>query len=131
MGVVAALYFAAARCRSAPIRHKALSLLKICNRREGFWDSRIAASIAEGVINIEEANLMASQQLHHSPTGAEGLRGQQSYSQIPEHLRVRTVDVQFGPDSSGKAAYSLMNSMEAYMQRNSGGSEGFGELMRW
>jgi hypothetical protein len=58
-GCVLPLYFVAARCRHSATRHKALHLLQTCKRREGLWDSDLAADIAERVISIEESNARA------------------------------------------------------------------------
>ena len=58
-GCVLPLYFVAARCRHGPTRHRALHLLQICNRREGLWDSRLSAGIAEKLIDLEETKAKA------------------------------------------------------------------------
>lgn len=57
-GVVPSLYLTAARCRDAVIRREALSLLRICDRREGLWDSNVAAEIASKIIGIEEPTML-------------------------------------------------------------------------
>lgn len=57
-GVVPSLYMTAARCRDPVIRREALQLLKACDRREGLWDSNVAAGIISKIIEIEEAPLL-------------------------------------------------------------------------
>jgi hypothetical protein len=54
-GVVPSLYMTAARCRDPAIRREALKLLRTCDRREGLWDSNVAADIAGKIIDIEES----------------------------------------------------------------------------
>ncbi|RMZ89631.1 hypothetical protein DV736_g3130, partial [Chaetothyriales sp. CBS 134916] len=124
MGVVSILWLAAARCRSPPIRYKALSLLKSCNRREGMWDSRIAAEIAEKLVAIEEAANMQQQQQPSGDGDGDDIAVQDDI------MRVKTVKVRFGPESTGAASYSFMNSIEAY-ERDQRGVQVFNELMTW
>lgn len=52
-GVVPSLYMTAARCREPKIRAAAIKLLKTCDRREGPWDSNIAAEIAEKIFKAD------------------------------------------------------------------------------
>lgn len=54
-GIVPSLFMTAARCRDPVIRRAALRLLKACDRREGPWDSNIAADIASKIIGVEES----------------------------------------------------------------------------
>ncbi|KEF56831.1 uncharacterized protein A1O9_07021 [Exophiala aquamarina CBS 119918] len=57
-GVVPSLYMTAARCQDPVIRREALQLLKACDRREGLWDSNIAAGIISRIIEIEDSPLL-------------------------------------------------------------------------
>jgi len=59
-GVVPSLYMTAARCQDPLIRREALQLLKACGRREGLWDSKVAANIVERIIKIEEPSLQVT-----------------------------------------------------------------------
>ncbi|EXJ82833.1 hypothetical protein A1O3_06648 [Capronia epimyces CBS 606.96] len=54
LGIVPTLFLTATRTTDRALRAKALHLLRTCNRREGFWDSRIAAKLAERVVEIRE-----------------------------------------------------------------------------
>lgn len=54
-GIVPSLYMTAARCRDPAIRRAALKLLKTCDRREGPWDSNVAADMASKIIGVEES----------------------------------------------------------------------------
>jgi hypothetical protein len=53
-GVVNPLYIVATRCRDPYIRREAISLLVNYPRREGTWDSAMAATIATWIMNTEE-----------------------------------------------------------------------------
>lgn len=122
LGCVSSLYLSASRCRNPRIRYRALDLLRKCNRREGLWDSNIAARIAENVINIEEAK--AAQTLPG--------RGQAA---IPESNRVKFVDVKFGAEGHGKAMYSFENPTRSLVLPGEMPSEmdttGLGHLYEW
>jgi len=105
IGCVPSLYICAARCREPTIRHKALRLLQICNRREGFWDASIAGRLAEQAILMEEANA-----LHHISaldTGSPIELRVHSATQIPKEARIKSIDVQYGPGASGRVRYSM------------------------
>lgn len=138
LGCVPIIYLCAARCRDTKIRYRALELLRKCNRREGLWDSNIAARIAEGVIAIEEAKVReaingikpsSGKATPPSPRAAEVF--------IPDRLRVKAVDVKFGPEAHGKTMYtmeyptrSLSNTEQIPSGRDT--SKGnFGELYEW
>ncbi|RAH48921.1 Zn(II)2Cys6 transcription factor domain-containing protein [Aspergillus brunneoviolaceus CBS 621.78] len=54
LGFLTPLYICATRCRDSTIRHHALRLLETCRRREGVWDSDLAARVARRVVAIEE-----------------------------------------------------------------------------
>ena len=54
-GVVPSMYMTAARCRDPAFRREALKILQTCDRREGLWDSNVAADIAGKIIDIEES----------------------------------------------------------------------------
>lgn len=56
MGIIAPLFVVATKCRDPGIRRAAVRLFP-SHRREGPWDSRVAAIITERVIAIEEEGL--------------------------------------------------------------------------
>jgi hypothetical protein len=58
LGVVPLLFLAASRTSDIALREKALHLLRTCNRREGLWDSRIAAKL---IIRMYELRNLAAQ----------------------------------------------------------------------
>ncbi|KAK5120504.1 hypothetical protein LTR85_006159 [Meristemomyces frigidus] len=57
MEVVSPLYHVALKCRHPQIRRRAIALLRQSVRREGLWDSNMAAAIASHIMRIEEAHL--------------------------------------------------------------------------
>ncbi|TKA28716.1 hypothetical protein B0A50_03044 [Salinomyces thailandicus] len=57
MEIVSPLYFVASKCRHPLIRRRAIQLLQQMDRREGLWDSNVAAAIAERIVAIEETHL--------------------------------------------------------------------------
>jgi hypothetical protein len=54
LGVVTPLYICATRCRESSVRHHSIGLMSYCQRREGLWDSDLAARIAKRIVTIEE-----------------------------------------------------------------------------
>ncbi|KAE9367999.1 hypothetical protein N431DRAFT_561813 [Stipitochalara longipes BDJ] len=54
MGVIIPLYITALKCRDTNVRQRALAVLYTSPRREGFWDSRMAAKMAQRLIKLEE-----------------------------------------------------------------------------
>ena len=57
MEIVSPLYYVSTKCRHPVIRRRAIKILKNTQRREGLWDSNMAAAIAERIMAIEEVNL--------------------------------------------------------------------------
>ena len=55
LGIITPLYICATRCRDSKIRYRALNFLFCCRRREGLWDSDLAARVAKEYITIEES----------------------------------------------------------------------------
>jgi Fungal specific transcription factor domain len=55
--VVLPLYVVGARCPYAELRREAIDLLRSKPRRENLWDGKLAARLAEWVMNVEEENL--------------------------------------------------------------------------
>lgn len=54
LGIVGPLYDIAMRCRDPQIRRRAIRILFTWHRREGMWDSVLAARVAEAIVNAEE-----------------------------------------------------------------------------
>lgn len=66
MELVIPLYLTALKCRDHVVRRRALALLSASPRREGFWDSRLAAKLAERVVEMEETR-------REDPSGEMGM----------------------------------------------------------
>ena len=136
-GCVNVLYLTAARCRNPEIRHRALDLLRKCNRREGLWDSRIAAHIAENVVAIEEQKAFEAVRDSGLSPGTNRIRTRKGIVVfIPEESRVKMVDLKFGPEGHGKAMCSFEQPTRA--SGTSTGdvpsgmdTTGLGELFEW
>ncbi|KAH8891327.1 hypothetical protein GQ53DRAFT_153580 [Thozetella sp. PMI_491] len=54
LGIVPPLYVVATKCRNPVIRRQAIQLLRSSSRREGMWDSELAARIGMWIAEIEE-----------------------------------------------------------------------------
>ncbi|KAK5114894.1 hypothetical protein LTR62_002053 [Meristemomyces frigidus] len=57
MEIVSPLYFVGIKCRHPLLRRRAINILRSTTRREGLWDSDMAAVVAGRVIALEEVNL--------------------------------------------------------------------------
>lgn len=60
MGVISSVYFVAMTASNVRIRREAIEILGMVKGREGFWDARTAAKIAERVLNLEETGLIGA-----------------------------------------------------------------------
>lgn len=54
LGIVPPLFVVATKCRDFVLRRQAIQLLKSSSRREGMWDSELAARIGAWIASIEE-----------------------------------------------------------------------------
>jgi hypothetical protein len=61
IGIVPVLFLIASRVSDLVLRDKAVSLLRTCNRREGLWDSNLAARLVDRIMELRE--LAAQMQL--------------------------------------------------------------------
>lgn len=57
MAIIAPLFLTAIKCRCSRIRRSAIKLLYAIPGREGLWDAKLHATVAERVVAIEEAGL--------------------------------------------------------------------------
>lgn len=84
IGIVPVLYLLSTAINDANLRERALDLLRTCKRREGLWDSDLAARIAEhfqtlkGVSSITQAdmNFLPGKKLtlrYHTSSSSPGL----------------------------------------------------------
>ena len=54
LGIVPPIWLVATKCREPSIRRRAIRVLRSSARREGMWDSAMAAKIAQWVMEVEE-----------------------------------------------------------------------------
>ncbi|OQV03381.1 hypothetical protein CLAIMM_08431 isoform 2 [Cladophialophora immunda] len=103
LGIVPTLFLIASRTFDIPLREKALSLLRMCNRREGLWDSRLAASVVDRVIELrDEASKTGCSQL---PTDADMDHATQTTATAP-NPEVQGTDSR-SPDVGGRSANAV------------------------
>ena len=107
-GIVSPLYVTISRCRDPAVRRKALLLMQRCKRREGLWDSALAARLGERVIEIEEfrARELNSDLVESSAASADD-SVITSASQVPNEARVRMIKPTFLPDRRSIERYYL------------------------
>jgi hypothetical protein len=104
LGLISPLYIIVSRCRDPTIRRRALHLLYTCNRKEGIWDSKLAARVGQRIIEVEEAGAIPL------PGQASSNGGETvvviSADQIPETARIRDMEVSFLSDRKGSIRYT-------------------------
>lgn len=75
---VGPLYWICVKCRHPAVRRRAIAVLRGMHRREGMWDSNIAAIVADRVVAVEEASLNGQglpneeARVHGTPFAFEG-----------------------------------------------------------
>ncbi|KJZ74242.1 hypothetical protein HIM_06473 [Hirsutella minnesotensis 3608] len=82
VGIVPPLFVVATKCREPNIRRQAIQLLRSSARREGMWDSELAANIGQWIMQVEEYDDQA-------PWGTI------PSSPIPEERRIMVKSVDF------------------------------------
>ena len=102
ISIIAPLYGVAHRCRDPHVRREAAALLRGCPRQEGLWDSIGAGAVVSKIIEIEE----------------QGLGEVKSQHEIPEHARVKNVQVNF--DMEGRIVTIKYSKMAHGMESESG-----------
>ena len=65
--MIPTLYFTANKCRDRLLRRRAIELLKLCPRREGFYDSMELARVSEFIVEVEEKALPPLPSTHRPP----------------------------------------------------------------
>ncbi|KIW91190.1 uncharacterized protein Z519_08085 [Cladophialophora bantiana CBS 173.52] len=87
------LFIVVTRCREPKVRRQALQILSQLNRRDGFWDSTLAAMCAGALLYSEELD---TTDLHDQRGKAQVLKKAGSTKQIPVGARMLGVRPQFG-----------------------------------
>ncbi|KHN95746.1 C6 zinc finger domain protein [Metarhizium album ARSEF 1941] len=86
LGIVPPLFVVATKCREPRLRRQAIQLLRSSARREGMWDSELAANIGRWVMQIEESYADLSLEWDESALPSEP---------IPEQRRVMVKSADF------------------------------------
>ncbi|KAL4804372.1 hypothetical protein BDV18DRAFT_143059 [Aspergillus unguis] len=88
------LFYVATRCRHRILRRQAIQLLWSTDHREGFWDAKITACIAERVADVEERSFYGSfndGNIDYFQTVDEGADESPA---LPGSYRIRNLEVQ-------------------------------------
>lgn len=107
--VCASLWTVSCRSRSYALRREAIALMRNYPRREGVWDSALAATIAEEAVNIEEAGAMAQY-------GTAEV--------VPKELRTRSFAITY---VSLRSAWVEIKSMKQHHL----GERGYSKYLQW
>ncbi|KEF51236.1 uncharacterized protein A1O9_12739 [Exophiala aquamarina CBS 119918] len=91
------LFLVTTRCRDPNLRRQALKVLSQLNRRDGFWDARVAATCAGLVIYSEE---LESNRLNGEATGAFTSTDIKSAKEVRADCRMVGIQSQFGEGRS-------------------------------
>ncbi|KAH0846037.1 hypothetical protein AYO21_01296 [Fonsecaea monophora] len=91
------VFLIATRCREPKLRRQALQILSKFNRRDGFWDSNLAAVCAEAILYSEELH---TTDLHDQRGKGGILMETGSAQQIPVTARIYGIQPQFGEGRS-------------------------------
>jgi hypothetical protein len=102
-GIIPSLWMCGARCRDPQVRRKALRLLQTCNRREGLWDSNVAAGIIDVLIRLEEGNALREMKERGCP-----VERVTDASQVSKNARVVVLGLEFRAERTGELAYRTM-----------------------
>lgn len=92
LGIVPPLFVVATKCRDPRLRRQAIQLLRSSARREGMWDSELAANIGSWVMQVEEFDpnnpIPAEEYVYSDSDGISQLT-------IPEERRIMVKSVDF------------------------------------
>jgi hypothetical protein len=99
LGIVPPLFVVATKCRDPWLRRQAIQLLKSSARREGMWDSELAANIGAWVMKVEEFDPKQPAAVFPPPSGTGSVylesTGRPLSHIIPEERRVMVKTVDF------------------------------------
>ena len=79
LGIIPCLFYTAIKCRHPQTRRRAVALLRKAPLREGLWNAREAAIVAEKAIEFEERNM--------------GNEDGEEFCCIPEEWRIQDIDI--------------------------------------
>lgn len=96
LGIVPPLYVVATKCRDPRIRRQAVQLLRSSARREGMWDSELAANIGQWVMEIEEFDGRRPTKDLQYPTNPIPEERRVMVKSVDFDLRARVADIRVG-----------------------------------
>lgn len=96
-GIVSPVFVAISRCRDSNVRRRALLLMQRCKRREGLWDSALAARLGAMVIQIEEQRARELN-LIRALSWCECAPTSTNVGMMPNEARVRMIKPTWLPD---------------------------------
>lgn len=102
----------AKKCRVSAMRWRAIHLLKSRPRREGIWDSIVAALVCEWVVNVEEEGML------------EG-------GNIPESARVRNIGVELDFENRKARVWCFLPSEETSQNEETAIARKREALLEW
>ena len=91
------LFLVATRCRDPNLRRQALEVLSQLNRRDGFWDSNLAATCAGLIIYSEELEIT---NLNGKTIGSSNSGRIEFAKQVPSSARMMGIQPQLGEGRS-------------------------------
>ncbi|KAL6910905.1 hypothetical protein GGI43DRAFT_378848 [Trichoderma evansii] len=96
LGIVTPLFVVATKCRDPIVRRESIRLLRSSSRREGMWDSELAANIGQWIMELEEADTLTDTHNHpHDAKTQVAHAGKPTMPTIPEEKRVMVQSVDF------------------------------------
>ncbi|KAI0447302.1 hypothetical protein F4803DRAFT_364958 [Xylaria telfairii] len=98
VGCLPQLYYTALKCRIRRVRHRAIEILQPLIHREGFWDARIAATIARRVVEVEEGDYYKSFEIMGDDPRESSL------PPLPECYRLRDVEAVYSGEPFDKVS---------------------------
>ncbi|CAI6330555.1 unnamed protein product [Periconia digitata] len=113
-GILFTLWWIFQQTLSTPHRMKAISMMLMYPRREGFWDGLIAGKIAWEAVRLEQQSV-------RDELGVSGGSGQLV---VPEHLRIRNIDIEYLGTTGAKVEYRNVRTVKQ-------GGSGWERIMNW
>lgn len=113
-GILTTLWWIAQQAPFASQRNKAIAMMFAYPRREGFWDGPVAGRVAW------EATLLEQQSVRDelgSPEGSDQLF-------VPEHLRIRNIDIEFLGTTGARIEFKNMRAVQQ-------GESGWSRTIEW
>ncbi|KAL9471474.1 hypothetical protein ACSS6W_009415 [Trichoderma asperelloides] len=96
LGIVTPLFVVATKCRDPVVRRESIRLLRSSARREGMWDSELAANIGQWIMELEEADAFPDTRHQHDDVKPQVAHADKPTTPaIPEEKRVMVQSVDF------------------------------------